>query len=271
VDINSTTGILNVDKGGTGQTTYTIGQLLIGTNGGLAKGALLGTLDRIIVQNDGGNLRLTADATAANSNNKIVARDSAGNFSAGTITATLDGTATTANATAQSVTFNNGGAGAASGITFNGSIARTISYNTIGAPSTTGTNASGTWSISITGNAATATSAGTATTAGNVTGIVAVANGGTGANNATTARSNLGAGTVSSVAAGLGMNFTTITGTGTITLGNPSTLTATSTNSVGSGTHNHALATDIGRVTVLTSIPSGVPSRPGDIVFVVPV
>lgn len=53
------------------------------------------------------------------------------------------------------VTFNNGGAGAASGTTFDGSVARTISYNTIGAPSTTGANASGTWGISITGNAGT--------------------------------------------------------------------------------------------------------------------
>jgi len=57
------------------------------------------------------------------------------------------------------VTFNNGGAGGASGSTFNGSSGLTVSYNTIGAPSTTGTNASGTWGISITGNAATATTA----------------------------------------------------------------------------------------------------------------
>jgi len=69
-----------------------------------------------------------------------------------------------AGSVANSVTFNNGGSGAASGTTFNGSSAQTISYNTVGAPSTTGTNASGTWSISISGNAATATSAGNADT-----------------------------------------------------------------------------------------------------------
>jgi hypothetical protein len=57
--------------------------------------------------------------------------------------------------TTNSLTFNNGGAGAVSGTTFNGSAAQTISFNTIGAPSTTGTNASGTWAIGITGNAAT--------------------------------------------------------------------------------------------------------------------
>ena len=35
--------------------------------------------------------------------------------------------------TTNAATFNNGGAGAASGTTFDGSTARTISYNTIGA------------------------------------------------------------------------------------------------------------------------------------------
>jgi len=67
------------------------------------------------------------------------------------------GSATTAGSVTNSVTFNNGGTGAASGTTFNGSVAQTISYNTIGAPSTTGTGASGTWGINVTGNAATVT------------------------------------------------------------------------------------------------------------------
>jgi len=56
--------------------------------------------------------------------------------------------------TTNPATFNNSGSGAASGTTFDGSVARTISYNTIGAPSTTGTNASGTWGISVTGTSA---------------------------------------------------------------------------------------------------------------------
>jgi len=84
-------------------------------------------------------------------------------FSLGTLSATGGGGGTTTNA----VTFNNSGSGAASGTTFDGSVARTISYNTIGAPSTTGTNASGTWSISISGSAGSAT---TATGAQNVSG-----------------------------------------------------------------------------------------------------
>ena len=66
----------------------------------------------------------------------------------GSVSASGGGTTTNA------VTFNNGGAGAASGTTFDGSVARTISYNTVGAPSTTGTGASGTWA-NITANNAT--------------------------------------------------------------------------------------------------------------------
>jgi hypothetical protein len=67
--------------------------------------------------------------------------------------------------TSAALTMNNGGAGDSSGATFNGSIAKTISYNTIGAPSTSGTGATGTWGISITGSSGStsyATSAGTA-------------------------------------------------------------------------------------------------------------
>ena len=66
-------------------------------------------------------------------------------------------TATTASSVTNSITFNSSGTGGASPITYNGSTAPTISYNTIGAPSTTGTGASGTWGISISGNAATVT------------------------------------------------------------------------------------------------------------------
>jgi hypothetical protein len=108
-------------------------------------------------QSGASTFTVTSNATSANTVSTIVARDASGNFSAGTITASLSGNATSANQVNNSVTFNNGGAGAASGTTFNGSAARTISYNTVGAPSTTGTNASGSWAIAITGNAATAT------------------------------------------------------------------------------------------------------------------
>lgn len=52
-------------------------------------------------------------------------------------------------------------------------------------------------------------------------------------------------GTVTSVAAGDGMNFTTITGSGTVTMGTPGSITSSSTNAVGSGTHTHAIDSTI--------------------------
>jgi hypothetical protein len=60
--------------------------------------------------------------------------------------------------TTNSITVNNGGDGDSSSFTFNGSAARTISYNSVGAPSISGANATGTWNISVTGNAGFVTS-----------------------------------------------------------------------------------------------------------------
>jgi hypothetical protein len=61
-----------------------------------------------------------------------------GKITGATFVGYLDGnalTATTASKVANSVTFNNSGSGDASGTTFDGSTARTISYNTLGAAS----------------------------------------------------------------------------------------------------------------------------------------
>jgi hypothetical protein len=134
-------------------------------------------------------------------------------------------------------------------------------------PTRTGGDASGTWSISISGNAATAGTATSATTANNVTGIVAVANGGTGATTAAAARTNLGAGTgngtVTSVGGTGGYNGLTlsgtVTGSGNLTLGGSpsgtwpisvtgsafSASTATTAISAGTCTGNSATATKL--------------------------
>lgn len=196
---------------------------ITGSAGSVANALTLGTYLTGTSFNGSAAVTATVDATSANTASKVVARDSSGDFSAGTITAALSGNASTATAatnisggaanqipyqtgaattsfitapttagtylgwngsafaysaisTPASVTFNNSGSGDASGTSFNGSTARTISYNTVGAPSTGGTGASGTWNISISGNAATATSATSAstatyaTTAGSITG-----------------------------------------------------------------------------------------------------
>lgn len=52
----------------------------------------------------------------------------------------------------------------------------------------------------------------------------------------------LGAGTVSSITAGNGMDFSTITTTGAVTLGTPSTLTLATTNALTTTSHTHALS-----------------------------
>jgi hypothetical protein len=85
-------------------------------------------------------------------------------YNSGTWSININGSAASA-PNPNAITFNNGGAGAASGSTYTGSSTLTVSYNTVGAPSTTGTNASGTWSISINGSAASATNASAATNA----------------------------------------------------------------------------------------------------------
>lgn len=63
-----------------------------------------------------------SDAVSTNTADKVVKRDSSGNFSAGTITAALSGNATTATRLAASVTIN--------GTSFNGSSNITITANT---------------------------------------------------------------------------------------------------------------------------------------------
>lgn len=73
----------------------------------------------------------------------------------------------TANTTGSLNVVSNG-LGDAAPFSFNGSVTRDLSYNSIGAAAVSGSNATGTWPISITGNAA------------NISGIVGTVNGGTG-------------------------------------------------------------------------------------------
>lgn len=112
----------------------------------------------------------------------VLASSNAGslvNFSAGTknvfVTYPAGYTVNTqtgaATSVANAVTFNSSG-GAAAGTTYNGSVARTIDYSSVGAPSTTGTGASGSWGISVTGSSASCTgNAATATTATTANGL----------------------------------------------------------------------------------------------------
>ena len=111
------------------------------TIGGSTAGAITGTTITANTQFSGAGTGLTGTAAGLSIGGNAATATSA--TSAGSVT--------------NSVTFNTSGAGGTSPVTYNGSTAQTISYNTIGAPSTTGTGASGTWGISISGNAATVT------------------------------------------------------------------------------------------------------------------
>ena len=156
---------------------------------------------------------------------------SVGTLSGLTVTATITGSvsgsagsATTAGSVDNSVTFNNGGSGAASGTTYNGGTARTISYNTVGAPSTTGSGASGTWGINVSGSAG---SAGSATTAGTVTTAAQPNITSVGTLSAVTVSGTTNTGTLQSTTITTGSAATAGTITGDYTLTSGSTLNAT--------------------------------------------
>jgi hypothetical protein len=75
-----------VNRGGTGQSTYTDGQLLIGNSTGntLTKASLTaGT--HVVVTPGSGSITLSTDATDANTASTIVSRDASGNFTANVI------------------------------------------------------------------------------------------------------------------------------------------------------------------------------------------
>jgi predicted secreted protein len=76
---------------------------------------------------EGAGLTLAVDATSTNTSSKVVARDSSGNFAAGTITAALSGNATTATTLETSRTIAISGDVTGTATSFNGSADITIS------------------------------------------------------------------------------------------------------------------------------------------------
>ena len=128
--------------GGTGQTTYTNGQLLIGnTTGNTLTKATLTEGANITITNGPGSIIIASTdttysviteaevTTIGHTTGRLITGERLA-YAFANITAA---NATTAAATTAAVTFNNSGTGDISGTTFNGSTARTISTNTIGA------------------------------------------------------------------------------------------------------------------------------------------
>lgn len=172
-------GTLGTNNGGTGQTTYTDGQILIGntSTGGLNRTTLTAG-SGISITNGSGSITIAATAGPGGTVTGVTA----------TFPATSTGGATPDIGIAHS-------GGACTTSTGTGSLvfntSPTLVTPALGTP-TSGNFTSGTFSWPTFNQNTTGT-------ASNVTGTVAVANGGTGATNATNARSNLGLGTVSTI------------------------------------------------------------------------
>jgi hypothetical protein len=173
---SNVTGVVAAVNGGTGQSSYVVGDLLYAsTTTALSKLADVAT----------GNALISGGVGVAPSWGKVGLTTHV----SGTLGTANGGTGNTsgqAASVANALTVINNGTGVVSGSTYNGSGAVTISYNSVGAPSATGTNASGTWGISITGSAGSASTATSATTAGSVTNSVTFNSSGLGAVSGTT-------------------------------------------------------------------------------------
>jgi hypothetical protein len=233
---NFTAGTITAALNGNASTATTAANVNNGTLSLAVSGTgLSGSATFTANQSGNSTFTVASNATNLNTVSTIVARDSSGNFTAGTVTAALSGNATTA--TTLQTARNIGG------VSFNGSADINLpGVNTAGNQNTSGTaaNVTGTVAIANGGTGQTTAAAaitaltgtqtsgqylrsnGTAAalsaiqaadvptlnqnttgTAANVTGTVAVANGGTGATTTGVARTNLGATT-------LGANLFTI-------------------------------------------------------------
>jgi len=137
-----------------------------GTISGISLGSNLATLTfgtflTGTSYNGSGAVTLATNATNANTASTLVARDASGNFSAGTITASLSGNATTSSSTSGNAATATAlqTARTIGGVSFNGTANINLpGVNTAGNQNTTGSSAS------TTGNAATATALQTART-----------------------------------------------------------------------------------------------------------
>ncbi len=109
-------------------------------------------LSTIGTAGEGTAFTIHSNATDANTNSTLVFRNSSGNFSAGTITATLSGTATSANAwtSARTVTFSGGGV--TGSFSINGSAdVSSVSLNIADDAVALGTKTTGNYTASVAG------------------------------------------------------------------------------------------------------------------------
>jgi hypothetical protein len=244
-----------------------------GSAGSVANALTLGTYLTGTSFNGSAAVTATVDATSANTASKVVARDSSGNFSAGTITATLSGAATSA------TTATNLAGGAANQIAYQTSSGTTsfitaasgtnyvLNYN-----SSTFTWVAGTISGVALGSNLNSLTFGTYLTAGgssyNGSSAVTISTNATNANTASTivardASGNFSAGTITAALSG---NATTAT---SATTAGSATTATTATNIAGGAANQIAVQTGSGATSfisngttgqVLTANASGAPT-----------
>jgi hypothetical protein len=269
IDLTSkVTGTLPVSNGGTGLSTTTINQLLYSSAANTISG-LATNSNSILVTNGSGvpsigntvGAALTMPSISLSATSNQLVLQSAGQTGTLTWTPTVARTITFPDATGTVALTSDITAAQGNVVLRNGTQGLTADWNA-GAHNITATtfigaltgNVTGNVTGALTGNASTATSA---TTAGNVTGIVAVANGGTGSSSQnfvdlTTAQASIGG---AKTWTGLGTFNAGITVTGaTVSLNNDA---ASNTTNIGTGAAAKTVSLGSCNTTSTTTINSG--------------
>ncbi len=148
------TGSVSIDGSANATLTATVAanSVALGTDttGNYVAGITNGSY---ITGGDGGSegaaLTIAVDATSANTASKVVARDASGNFSAGTITATLSGNASTASAWANARTITLGGDLSGS-VSIDGSANVTLTATVAANSVALGTDTTGNYMVDVT-------------------------------------------------------------------------------------------------------------------------
>lgn len=195
-----------------------------GSAGSVANALTLGSYLTGTSFNGSSAVTAAVDATSANTVSKVVARDSSGNFSAGTITAALSGNATTATSATTATNLAGGSAGtipyqSASGTTVQltaGTSGYFLKSNGAGAPSWDAVSSAnnGTLTMAVSGTGLSGSSTFTANQAGSST--FTVTSNATNANTGSTivardASGNFSAGTITATLSGSATSATTAT------------------------------------------------------------